>query len=165
MNDPLEDFLQADYEQPADGSVRQAIFDKTARVVGRSRWLRRVYIAATLAACFTVGVGVGGFSLSTHTVERVVVHVQPSSELPKMEPAVVQEWKAFDAQENRAEFYLAAGRKYLRDSNDYDSALRCYRQALDLAGEEELAPSPEDDWLLATLKQSRRKETFHAAVH
>lgn len=168
LPDPLEEFLRGDFEQPADERVRQAILEKTNRVLSRGRMLRRLSIAASLAACFMAGVAVGGWGFARSSALRVNVQAElpaganSAKPEPPVRTAVLQEWEAFDAQENRAEFYLAAGRKYLRDDQDYASALRCYRQALDLASEESLAVSADDDWLLTTLKQARKKENTDA---
>ena len=44
-----------------------------------------------------------------------------------------------------------------------NAALRCYRNYLDAADPEELAPAPADDnWLLLALKNARLKEREYA---
>jgi len=55
-----------------------------------------------------------------------------------------------------ARLYLDAGRRYGRDFNDWQSALRCYRNALDLTSEQPVIDPTNDDWLLVKLKTERR---------
>ncbi len=76
-------------------------------------------------------------------------------------PPVALEWQAFDSRSNRAAAYFLAGNKYLEASNDLESALRCYSQALDACTEAELEIAPEDNWLVVSLKNARRKEIVH----
>lgn len=70
--------------------------------------------------------------------------------------AVETEWQAFDSKEKRAVLYFQAGSLY-RSVGDLESALRCYRQALDACTPEELEVRPGDDWLVANLKEARRQ--------
>ena len=57
-----------------------------------------------------------------------------------------------------ARLYFEAGRRYGNDWNDWQSAMRCYRNALDISGAPPAAADPiTDDWLLAKLKTERRE--------
>jgi hypothetical protein len=44
---------------------------------------------------------------------------------------------------------------------DWRAALRCYRNALDLASPQDLQPTPDDSWLVLALKRQRLQETTH----
>jgi hypothetical protein len=77
-------------------------------------------------------------------------------------PAVVLEWKAFDApRAERAALYFQAGDRYLEDGRDVASAMRCYNVAIDATPNTALEIQPDDNWLVTTLKLDqieRRKE-------
>ena len=75
-----------------------------------------------------------------------------------------QEWRAFDSRENRAALFFEVAQRYL-EKQDYDSALRCYRQALDAAPKEELAIRSDDNWLVMALKEARQKENNDAVIN
>lgn len=172
LPDPLEDFLHGTFDRAADERLRQTVLEKTSRVLRRRRLLRKLSFAAGLAACFVAGVAVGSRLLETSPGVPAPVHavlpekeVESTPAVPVGNEAVAHEWKAFDAQQDRAAIYFEAGRKYVRENQDYDSALRCYRQALDVAPPEALAIGPEDDWLLITLKQARRKDNQNANLN
>jgi hypothetical protein len=64
---------------------------------------------------------------------------------------------------SQAALFRRAGDRYLEAEGNVASALRCYRLALDLASESELAVAPEDTWLLIALKDARQKEREHGA--
>jgi hypothetical protein len=76
----------------------------------------------------------------------------------------VHEWQAFDSRERRTEQYLRAGAEYLKEESDPQSALRCYRQALDAGSDADLVVRPDDDWLLMAIKDARKKEKSDAKV-
>ena len=56
-----------------------------------------------------------------------------------------------------ARLFLDAGRSYGRDFNNWQAALRCYRNALDLSSEPPVIDAKNDDWLLTKLKTERRE--------
>jgi hypothetical protein len=87
---------------------------------------------------------------------------QPPVPAAPREPSSLDlEWQAFDSKTNRAATYFRAGNKYLEANQDMESALRCYAQAIDACAPEELEIRPEDNWLVTTLKNARRKELAH----
>ena len=55
--------------------------------------------------------------------------------------------------------FREAGDVYLRDYADYRAALRCYRNFLDEADPADLTVTPEDTWLLTSLKRAREQES------
>ena len=75
------------------------------------------------------------------------------------------EWRAFDSRENRAALFFAVAQRYLEEQHDYESALRCYRQALDAAPKEALAIRPDDNWFVMALKEARQKENNDAVLN
>ena len=57
-----------------------------------------------------------------------------------------------------ARLFREAGDRYLREYADYRAALRCYRNSLD-ADPDALTISPDDTWLLTSLKRAREQES------
>ncbi len=62
----------------------------------------------------------------------------------------------------RAALYRHAGDLYWQEAGDVQSALRCYRLALEDGLEENWVISVDDNWLLMALKQAKQKEKSHA---
>jgi hypothetical protein len=163
--DPLAPLLTVPPAHAEDGRSRAELLGRTRRVVARRRRLRRAAWAAALAACYAAGL------LTTDWLaprprpapDRPVVKEAPAVEKDRPpERAVVLEWKAVDSTEGRADLYRRAGDRYLADESDFESAVRCYGQALDAGTEADRAVSPEDNWLLMALKDARKKEKPHA---
>jgi hypothetical protein len=57
--------------------------------------------------------------------------------------------------------FLDAARAFARGA-DWDAALRCYRNALDVSGGNLAIDPKNDDWLMVTLKLARKEEQSHA---
>jgi hypothetical protein len=75
-------------------------------------------------------------------------------------PAALEE-RAFDSVDERSALYRRAGDRYAAEHGDWESALRCYRNSLDLAAEKDLEIGPGDNWLLMALKEARKQEKKH----
>ena len=172
MNDPVEQFLASDFTQPASPELRQAVLVTTTRVLRRRRLARRLAWATALAACFLAGMGTmllwQTVEPSEQQVQRSPANDHLSAKQPENKAApptnpepplslVDLEWRAFDSRDNRAALFFEVARRYLDERQDYDSALRCYSQALDAAPKEELAIRPDDNWLVMALKEARQK--------
>jgi hypothetical protein len=166
MNDPVERFLAADFVGQAPAALRQGVLAKTTRVLRRRRLVRRLGLTAALAACFLAGVGTTSLWRSLEPPGQdgrsaSATHSPPATPPTAPEPPlslVELEWRAFDSRNNRAALFFEVARRYLEEQHDFDSALRCYSQALDAAPREVLAIRPEDNWLVMALKQARQKE-------
>ena len=178
MSNPVEQFLGTDFAGPAPTALRQALLAKTARVLRRRRWRRRLAWAGALAACFVAGMGTMTFwrnsappasqeqldSPVAAEKEQVALVTRHARHEPP--PSLLElEWRAFDSSDNRAALFFAVARRYFEEQHDFDSALRCYRQALDVASKEDLAIRPDDNWLVMALKEARQKETDNAIVN
>ncbi len=158
--DPLGDLL-APPAPAVDDNLRGDLRERTGRVVRwRRRW-RRLARAAALAACYAAGL------LTMQVPQRPDGRRSPEmtsqTEPPKEEAippasALALEWKALDSPQPRPDLYRRAGDRYLDDEKDPESALRCYGQALDAAGEVGRAVAAEDSWLLMAIKNARQKE-------
>lgn len=170
LPDPMQQLLQA--PAPEDtSSLRRRLRDETSRVVRRHRWFRLGAQAAAAVAAVLAIVAVGYLvngSRRQPQPETPPVVDAPKPAAPKPEVAVAEEtspldleWRAFDSQTNRAATYFLAGNKYLEANQDIESALRCYSQALDACNPDQLEIAPEDNWLVVTLKNARRKERTH----
>ncbi len=181
MNDPIDDFLSADLNLPPPHDLRQNILLETTRALRWCRWRRRLVNVGAMAACFVAGMSVM-FFVGRHSngdiaksppedqaPEKIAVIAKDGHHWngdPQTEPTLLDlEWRAFDSRENRAALYFAVGKRYLEERQDYEAALRCYRQALDAAGQEELAIRPDDNWFVMALKEARQKENNDATVN
>lgn len=179
MHDPIDQFLAADFTGPSAPGLRGAVLAQTTRALRRRRIARRVALVGALAACFLAGMATmlaWQMQDSPKEIARVIAPEEkplpgplkkaaPSTR-PEPPPSLVDlEWRAFDARENRAALFFAVARRYLEEQNDYESALRCYRQALDAAPKDGLAIRPDDDWLVMALKEARQKEDNDAELN
>lgn len=158
--DPLGDLLAAP-PSAGDGPLRAQLLERTRRVLGRRRLWRRAGWASALAACYAAGL-LTMRALAPPAPQPEVVRQQEPARHDEPAPALAKEWQAFDNTERRAELYRQAGEQYMKEESDPESALRCYAQALDAGGREDLAVNTKDDWLLMTLKNARQKEIRNA---
>jgi hypothetical protein len=81
-----------------------------------------------------------------------------------MEPASAAEYRAEQADGvEQAREYFAVGKRYAEETGDWNSALRCYRNALDADPKQaERIDVDNDDWLTMALKLDRQKEKDNA---
>ena len=170
--DPVDDLLRGDFSSATESPLRRGLLEKTIRQLRRGRLVRRCALAGSWAACFVAGAPAmflwhasmapdPGGNGHQPVAERPGPKEKPAppKDMAKPDPAaaaVAKEWEAFDSTGNRAALFFEAGDRYFNDNNDITSALRCYRQALDASSPEQLAISPNDNWLLISLKQSRQ---------
>ena len=165
LPDPLQELLQPLPAREPMG-LRERMRDQTSRLVRRRLILRRVATAVVAAACLLVAALVGYVirpKLEPIPTTPPFVEAPRAPEIPQEAPVnpVDLEWQAFDSQKNRAASYFLAGNKYLEASEDVESALRCYTQALNACTPAELEITPDDNWLVVTLKNARLKERSH----
>ena len=169
LPDPLQELLQpAAHDEPSE--LRERLRKQTSRSVRRRAALRLLACAGSVAACLLA------IALVSYWIDRtrrdrppemppVAVVPRPLPERDATAAAEVRpvalEWQAFDSTTNRAAAYFLAGNKYLEASEDVESALRCYAQALDACTPDELDIAPDDNWLVVSLKNARRKENVH----
>jgi hypothetical protein len=171
-----DDELLSPGPSSANDGLRAELLDRTARRVrlaGRARIAARV---AVCLACFAAGAGLG-VSLRPDLrpapqpqVVYVEVPVAPGADAPgspQEPPAAARtaspselelQAEQASAKAEAARLFRAAGDGYLRDYADYRAALRCYRNYLDEAIPDALAVSPDDTWLLTSLKRARAQE-------
>ena len=174
MYDPVEDFLERKSAPSPPPQLREDLLRQTTGLLRRRRRWRRAGFLAALAACYLAGLVT--MRLLPTTVGReshVVVKEAPPPDQKKQpapspvvevkKGAVALEWKALESKENQGELYRQAGNRYAQD-NDWESALRCYGRSLDATSDEDLKISPDDDWLLMAIKNSRRKEKTHVKI-
>jgi len=148
--------------------------DLLARTAGRLRFDRRIRLVRRMGicvACFVTGLCAALLRPAPASVtENVVVH-QASAPVAKTDspPAPPARVASPAELELRAEMTLVkadaarqfreAGDLYLRDQANYRAALRCYRNFLDEADPADLAVTPDDTWLLTSLKRAREQES------
>jgi hypothetical protein len=183
LPEPLENFLEAPPSLPVGAAMQDLLLEKTAALLPKPRWWRRRPVVAGIAASILVAIVSAYFAWRLGNVEplpkndvvergnerlplKETPKPQPSPEEQKPPAALVQvnpvelEWTAFDAADDqqRVRLYFQAGDLYLEKQNDYDSALRCYSQALHYCEARELDFNPNDNWLVMALKRDHRKE-------
>jgi hypothetical protein len=174
--DPLTQWLVVSRSpEAADGVLRQAVFQRTSRVLRRRRWLRRGAVVLALSACYIAGAATMRQLTPPPSVVTVVVKEpgEPVQPVPTVEPprpekeptAVAMEWDALDHPEKKVDSYRRAGDRYLAESNDVQAAVRCYKQMLDAGTDQDLIISPDDNWLLMALKEARQKENLDAKAN
>jgi hypothetical protein len=156
--DPCEHLGRIGPPPPAD-RLREALWRRLRRRLRRGRWWKRAAVAAALAACYAAGFGTARLATEPTPAPSTVV-VADDRMMPPAPPAspLAQEWQALDSPEQRPEAYREAGDRYVAEEGDYQSAVRCYREALDAGSERDLAIQPDDSWLLMVLKDARQKE-------
>jgi hypothetical protein len=169
-HDPLEELLQPPMS-PNPVDLRERLRARTTRHVRRRLWVRRLSLGGALAASLLLIAGIlyvvwpPRAPLDIPDTPMVVappIRAEVPQAVVSLEVSpVALEWQAFDSKENRAAVYFQAGNQYLATTQDFESALRCYSQALDACSDQELEITPDDTWLLMTLKNARRKETVH----
>jgi hypothetical protein len=164
--DLVDQYLAAVPVAPSTAELKERILDKTTRVIRHRRWLRRLVVAAAMAACYAAGV-LTVWPAARHAdvptpspivaAPRPLPQPSPSRSTPTLSPAQL-EWQAIDQRHGGADLYRQAGDRYLNEAQDVESALRCYRNALARGGDKALAISADDSWLLVALKSSHSKE-------
>jgi hypothetical protein len=183
LPEPLENFLQAPPSLPPEAAMQDSLLKLTSSMLCKPRWWRRRPLVAGIAASILVAIVSVYVALRTGNVEplpkkdivergnerlppKETPKPQPPPEEPKPPAALVQEnpveleWTAFDAADDqrRVSLYFQAGNIYLEKQDDYESALRCYSQALHYCQAPQLEFNPNDNWLVMALKRDHRKE-------
>jgi hypothetical protein len=149
--------------------LKAELFDQTVRRVRFDRRMRGATRAAVCVACFAAGAGV---ALLRPAPEPRTVYVEvprpPVAHEPGSPPVQVRvpspaelelEAEKTLVKAEAARRFREAGDRYLRDYADYRAALRCYRNFLDEADPDQLQITPDDTWLLASLKRAREQES------
>ncbi len=188
MNDPLDDLLGADAhaneplrDRLRDRTTRVVRNRRRLRRLGQAAILVACFVAGVaVARWWPASEPVEQPPVASNQKAEPKVHVDakdfnwlpgpenraaknPKTPTPEPQPpsyvSIIQlEWQAFDSEAERAVLYLKAGNRYFAEMQDHESALRCYRQALDADPQIARRADPADNWLLAALKESRRKE-------
>jgi hypothetical protein len=148
--------------------LRADLWRRLQRRLRRRRWWRQGALVAALAACYVAGFGTARLAPEAAPEPRPTAAGGlkqlkiPLHSLPLPASPLEREWQALDSPEQRPEAYREAGDRYVAEDADYQSAVRCYRQALDAGSDSDLAVAPDDNWLLMALKDARQKEKRYA---
>jgi len=168
MSDDELEYLLTPPAAPAARALCERLRADTTRRLRLRRYTRQVAVAGALAACYIAGVASvwWGYRPAAPPPERVVVEVVREQPAPPPAERSPRELELAAEQADGAEsarLFLDAARAFAR-SSDWDAALRCYRNALDIS-DGNLAIDPKnDDWLMVTLKLARKEEQSHANV-
>jgi hypothetical protein len=156
-NEPDDDLAAAlaPSAAPARPGLRDALRGRTEGVVRRRYWLRLGRWAVALAGCYLAGLATVWLPRPDAPADRGLGRADVAGA-----PSVPPDPRAGLPEEARR--WLAEGDRYVVETGDLESALRCYRQALDAGGGDALAVAPTDNWLLISLKTARWKEQFDA---
>jgi hypothetical protein len=177
LPEPLEDFLQHPPGMLPSAELQQSVLARTSAMM-RPQPSRRWPVVAAVAAAVLLAIASGYFGLRLAHVDpapkkEIVEHKlapppeKPQPLLEEPPPVVFKqispldlEWIAFDAAEEaqRVRLFFQAGDLYLDRHQDYESAVRCYQQALDNCEAQELEINPNDNWLVMAVKRDYRKE-------
>src|SRR5262245_3719408 len=161
------DVLLAPPAGTATDAMRAQIQQRTSRQVRYRLFVRRGRLMIALAACYLTGmVTIDVLHSRTQPVSVGIVQAKPEVTivLVPVERARDVELRAEQAEAaEQAQVYFTAGRRYAEEAGDWNSALRCYRNALDAdqAQAEKIDPD-HDDWLTMALKLDRQKEKENA---
>ena len=149
-------------------TLRHSILSKSTRSV---RWRHRQRLAFRVLVCvvfFLSGAATVWFRPAREP-EVITVFVReepnpvadaPGSPVPRLSPSELElEAEKTLVKAESARLFREAGDRYVHDRADYQSALRCYRNFLDEADPEARIVTPEDTWLLTSLKRAREQET------
>lgn len=137
--DRIADLLAMPSDSVAsDGAMRSTMLEQTLRIIRRRRRQRRGLMAATALSGI---LGVAGL---------IAVWRSPRSIEPPLMPS------------SRYEVLRRAGDQHLQQPEGFALAMNEYRNAVEVASDRELQPSPEQDsWLLAAIKTERLNAAFH----
>jgi hypothetical protein len=173
-----EDLLDRLVPLPANAALEEALRQRTTGLVRRQRSLRRSGFAAALAACYAAGLLTMNW-LPSPIVPDDGPHTEQSSELASAVPAstpssddakpatgdaapAALEWQALDSRSRSPALLRAAGDRYLQETGDVQSAVRCYRNLLQEGSGAEPTISTDDSWLLMALKEAKQREKRYA---
>jgi len=177
--DPVESMLRRQ-QGAASNELRGTIQNKTIGVLRRRRRLQRASWMTGMAGCYAAGILTMALMMPDYfkprneisaipEIERGAVFApvakepqNPNAAQPP-ETALALEWRALDSPDRRPDLFQAAGDKYLQ-ANDLESAMRCYRGALDRASEKELHINVKDNWLFMSLKEAKMEENRYAKL-
>lgn len=161
--DELDELLVPSH---AEDGRREQVWLKTAGVLRRRRWFRRGRIVVALAACYAAGVASMHYWPASRQSLREVASApvkdpsQPKSPVDPYQndtPHQIERWAGLADGKKRLVLYRRAGDGFLSRGQEV-SALRCYKQALDLGGPAALAVREEDTWLMMQMKIARQRE-------
>jgi hypothetical protein len=158
--------------RPAAGNdgLKAALLSRTAGRVRFDRRMRLVSRIGVCVACFAAGLGVALLRPGPEPVKEYIVVRDEAPPVAKADPSPAPPRSLSPAElELQAEKTLVkaesarrfreAGDLYLRDYADYRAALRCYRNFLDEADPADRRITPDDTWLLTSLKRAREQES------
>ncbi len=133
--DQIADLLAMPGDSVAsDGALRLTMLEQTLRIIRRRRRQRRGLMVATALS------GILG-------VVGLIAVWRPPPSIPS----------------SRYEVLRRAGDQHLQQPEGFALAMNEYRNAVEVASESELQPSPEQDsWLLAAIKTERLNAAFHS---
>lgn len=175
--DPLLDGLpDGALERPVSSvKFREVLLERSTAVLRQRRRRGRALSAAGWLVAYAAGLATAFLALGSEQappvapLDRVAQGVapavdQPSDDaaLPDLPPWELERRSASAEEAQRPELLRLAGDRYFNDYADVQSALRCYRQLLDLVPSDQRTFDPSDNYLLTSLKQARRSETPHA---
>jgi hypothetical protein len=179
-DDILETYVGSIRRATATDQLRQRLLNQTMKYTRRRRFRRWFTYAIGMAVCYVGGLvtawPLSGIkkrhSESITVADRANVKAVTLTDVKTIpielsdEPASTLELLAARSpRKERARLYREAGDRYLAENPaDIAAGLRCYSAMLDALDERDLLTSePTDHWLLAALKDARRKDAIYDA--
>ena len=153
-------------------ALRTALRLQTTGILRRRRRLKRLGTITVLAGCYAAGLFTFLFWLPQPAererqvaIANVVEEPVAALSTPDKVPPILLEYQApLAAKEDRSRLYREAGDLHASENNNWNAALRCYRESLNEApADTEISTG--DNFLLMALKDARQKEKRHASSH
>jgi hypothetical protein len=174
----MDDLLAGLVPLPVNSGLQEALRKRTTGLVRRRRWLRRGGFATALAACYVAGLltmnwlpslrSLDPNSRSEHASEAATSGLGsgagsgPEKMASDNASPLALEWQALESPSRSPALFRAAGDRYLTETGDVGSAVRCYRKLLEEEGGAEPTISSDDSWLLMALKEAKQREKRYA---
>lgn len=173
-HDVCEELLNLSTAAVGNQELRRSLLIQTTHQLRRQRHLRQVAFAVALAGCYLAGLGTMWLLMYRTPMPNVAWVAAPSMDgteevMGQISDAAVlaydhgvpapilEHWATIVGEEYRSSTYRQAGDRYLEQTGNLESALRCYARSLEVGSEDTLTISEEEDnWLLMALKMSRR---------
>lgn len=175
--------LGAVNDSEPDPHFRDRLMERTTQVIRGRRRMRRIGGMLGMAACYLAGLATMRVLTPNRPANEPsqLAQAQPAAIVPSNDettpvaeefteerppadlPAEILERLAeISPDDTFRNMYRQAGDRYMKETGDLAAALRCYRRALKSASPGALVIGENDNWLFASLKQSKLEEYQHA---
>jgi hypothetical protein len=160
MNDNDLDALLSPGSTPI-ADRREVVWEQTIRQLRRQKRQRDVLRVSGYVMLVGLGCAVGWWlrPVPDQPHQHIAEQAQPTPTLTVTQNGRTAQLLELDAERTddlglSAQLYRLAGDRFLDQGNDIRSAMRCYRQHLQLLDDRGRAVTTSDSWLLISMKQA-----------